>query len=260
MLTILGVLFLGLFYTWAPYLIGMELQKYFFLFTGTLIQEKFSVPIYTVMHFLIIFLSIKLLKIQNQRDTEIISKKFLLIVISMCAFSVAANITFNLVAYYFFNDYHIYLYSISYSPIIYSGEGFDIRANIENFFLYCVLAPIVEELFYRRTLFQFVHQRFGFLISALISSVFFAAIHSVYVIPFLLSVILCFIYKRYGLRGAILAHAAHNITYYIGEFSYTAIKGYELTIVSKLNPVNTGMLILSSFIVIVCLVNYMKYE
>ncbi len=77
-----------------------------------------------------------------------------------------------------------------------------------------VLAPISEELIFRRFIFGFLAPRCGFIVSLLITAGLFAAIHmSLYSLPalFLLGIGFQLIYLKFGsLYPAIIMHAFNN--------------------------------------------------
>ncbi|HEX8522086.1 MAG TPA: CPBP family intramembrane glutamic endopeptidase [Tepidisphaeraceae bacterium] len=61
-------------------------------------------------------------------------------------------------------------------PIInYAGRSW--RVTLQLYLLACLVAPMVEETFFRGTLYAYLRPRTGYFLSALISSVIFAAIH-----------------------------------------------------------------------------------
>jgi membrane protease YdiL (CAAX protease family) len=74
-----------------------------------------------------------------------------------------------------------------------------------------VVAPIVEELVFRATLYRLWAQRWGWFPSMLATSAFFAAYHPNKFAAFVASVILIALLRRTGsLRACILVHAAGN--------------------------------------------------
>ena len=78
-----------------------------------------------------------------------------------------------------------------------------------------VIAPIVEEIAFRRTLFVFMTRMFGAFLSAVLTSLVFAFMHGgvVQVLPlFILSMVLQHLYLKHGtLFPSILLHSAHNL-------------------------------------------------
>ncbi|MBU8902411.1 MAG: CPBP family intramembrane metalloprotease [Victivallales bacterium] len=87
-----------------------------------------------------------------------------------------------------------------------------------SLFLICfgviVLAPISEELIFRRFIFGFLAPRYGFIVALLLTSAAFALVHfSLYSLPalFLLGIAFQLIYLKFGsLYPAILMHAFSN--------------------------------------------------
>ncbi len=77
-----------------------------------------------------------------------------------------------------------------------------------------VLAPVFEELFFRRCLFSVVRKKFSFGFSAIVSGIFFSFLHyntAVFVPIFFLGVVFAYVYERtQNLLAPILLHAAHN--------------------------------------------------
>ena len=90
----------------------------------------------------------------------------------------------------------------------------DFHMRIAIAFAVVVLAPISEELVFRRFIFGFLAANFGFYAALIITSLAFAVIHqSLYNLPglFLLGVGFQLIYLKYGsLYPAILMHACNN--------------------------------------------------
>jgi len=82
------------------------------------------------------------------------------------------------------------------------------------FFAIIVLAPISEEIIFRRFIFGFLAPRCGFIIAMVITAALFAAIHmSLYSLPalFLLGIAFQLIYLKFGsLYPAIIMHAFNN--------------------------------------------------
>jgi len=105
------------------------------------------------------------------------------------------------------------------------GEPQDLIATFNNtqsplvltgmFLVACVLAPLNEEMLFRRGLYHFLRQRFGRIIALVVSACFFGAIHQ-NLAGFLplatLGVILALAYERTGdIRVPIVAHALFNL-------------------------------------------------
>jgi membrane protease YdiL (CAAX protease family) len=83
------------------------------------------------------------------------------------------------------------------------SEILELFASLESpvwfFFVGAVLAPIVEEMFFRGFLFQGFRQKYGWITAALLSSAIFAAAHLdlVALIPtFILGCLLAYVYHR----------------------------------------------------------------
>ena len=88
--------------------------------------------------------------------------------------------------------------------------------NISNisllvFFNLVFLAPIKEEIIVRRFLYVALRKKFNFMISAVIGSVFFAAIHGNVLTAFFYGIMACYIYEKYcDLNINILVHSMIN--------------------------------------------------
>ena len=76
------------------------------------------------------------------------------------------------------------------------------------------IAPLSEEFFFRGVVYKFLRGKYRFFLSALITSVVFAALHgSLYgfVIIFIISFALCYLYERTGtIFSPFLFHSLHN--------------------------------------------------
>ncbi|MCC2684192.1 MAG: amino terminal protease family [Paenibacillaceae bacterium] len=81
-------------------------------------------------------------------------------------------------------------------------------------FYMIVIGPIMEELAYRKVIFGFLNNKFGFWAAAIVSSVIFAAAHfSWQRAPayFAVGMLLCHVYRKSGsLTPAIMAHMSLN--------------------------------------------------
>lgn len=76
----------------------------------------------------------------------------------------------------------------------------------------CLLAPIIEELFYRRLLFTELRKRYALAVSIILSSIFFALFHSNILISFIAGAYLAYVYeKENDLFANTLLHAQMNI-------------------------------------------------
>ena len=77
-----------------------------------------------------------------------------------------------------------------------------------------ILAPIVEEIFFRGIIYKVLRSRFSFMLSALFTSLLFAAIHRVpsNILPlFVISFSLCYTYeKTKSIYSPIIFHSIHN--------------------------------------------------
>ena len=86
-----------------------------------------------------------------------------------------------------------------------------------------VAAPIVEEFFFRKFLYNVLKFNFGILLAALISSTVFALIHftvSSFFVLLLLGLFLCYSYEKYGILAApILSHSLFNFLMIISILS-----------------------------------------
>lgn len=76
----------------------------------------------------------------------------------------------------------------------------------------CVLAPIIEELFYRQLLFSEFRKYFNFLASMLLSSFFFGIFHASIVIAAINGAYLAYVYEKKGsLPANIILHSLLNL-------------------------------------------------
>jgi uncharacterized protein len=94
-----------------------------------------------------------------------------------------------------------------------SGSG---KYGIALVFIFSVLiAPIIEEIVFRRVIFSFVERMFGILPAMIATSLIFAFLHGgiIQIIPlFILGSILQYLYIRYNsLFPSILLHSFHNL-------------------------------------------------
>jgi len=99
----------------------------------------------------------------------------------------------------------IAIFKATKSPLLLTGM----------FFVACVLAPINEELLFRRGLYHFFRQRFGRIFALVVSASLFALLHGnmAGVLPLaVLGVILALAYERTGdIRVPIIAHSLFNL-------------------------------------------------
>jgi len=121
------------------------------------------------------------------------------------------------------------LVSVSWTGLLHlfgwPSEAQDMLATFQNtrspiviagmFFVACVLAPINEELFFRRGLYHFLRQRFGRVIALAVSAGFFGLVHGNLAgfLPLaIFGVILALAYERTGdIRVSIIAHGLFNL-------------------------------------------------
>ena len=86
-----------------------------------------------------------------------------------------------------------------------------------------VIAPIVEEFFFRKFLYKVLKYNFGILLGALLSSTVFAFIHFSVISFFVLLILglfLCYSYERYGsLAAPVLSHSLFNLLMIISILS-----------------------------------------
>ncbi len=86
-----------------------------------------------------------------------------------------------------------------------------------------VVAPVVEEFFFRKFLYKVLKFNFGILLAALISSTVFAFIHftiSSFFVLLVLGLFLCYSYEKYGsLAAPVLSHSFFNMLMIISILS-----------------------------------------
>ncbi len=87
-----------------------------------------------------------------------------------------------------------------------------------------LVAPVVEELVFRGFIYGAWERRFGWLVSALLTSALFALYHPQFGWTFLSSIIFIWIYRRTGtLRAPMFVHAVFNLSLwypFMGQFIY----------------------------------------
>jgi membrane protease YdiL (CAAX protease family) len=92
-----------------------------------------------------------------------------------------------------------------------SKEAFSAKSFVSGIFISVLVAPIIEELVFRGTLYPAWASRWGWFPSAILTSALFAAIHSTFVPQFVGSLLFIGLLRRTGsLRACIVAHAAFN--------------------------------------------------
>ena len=105
------------------------------------------------------------------------------------------------------------------------SEGFDLyqeatKDSILFVVLTVVLAPIFEELFFRRFVYGFFREKFSLFYAACISSIFFAAIHGTIIhIPlcFFLGLLFCCLYEKTGkIWVPMILHGGLNLLGIVG--------------------------------------------
>ncbi len=81
---------------------------------------------------------------------------------------------------------------------------------ISGIFLYCLVAPILEELIFRIGIYGFLYKRLGFAVSAILSSGLFA------VYAFIMGMLFCALYHRdHRIPVPILLHAGANLAVWL---------------------------------------------
>ena len=91
--------------------------------------------------------------------------------------------------------------------------GWDTAGTVLFFIAGSALAPVFEESFFRGYLFDVVRGRLGRAPSYIWTSLFFAFVHLSlinFLGIFVASLVLCWIYERYGLLPAVAAHGTYN--------------------------------------------------
>lgn len=113
------------------------------------------------------------------------------------------------------------------------SEILELFASLESpawfFFVGAVLAPIVEEIFFRGFLFQGFRQKYGWVTAALLSSAIFAAAHLdlVALIPtFILGCLLAYVYHRSNsVWPAVILHVLVNSLGLCAAYAATQLPG-----------------------------------
>ena len=90
---------------------------------------------------------------------------------------------------------------------------------ISGIFLYCLVAPILEELIFRIGIYGFLYKRLGFAVSAILSSGLFAVYHMNMVqgiYAFIMGMLFCALYHRdHRIPVPILLHAGANLAVWL---------------------------------------------
>lgn len=108
-----------------------------------------------------------------------------------------------------------YLKTLAYSsnPVFEFNDSIVWSSVIESFLVYCFLVPILEEVTYRAIIFNALLSKAPFYVSSVLSSLAFAYVHDDFLPPFILGIVLCFIYVQLGLISVIFVHAIYNSSY-----------------------------------------------
>lgn len=93
-----------------------------------------------------------------------------------------------------------------------SGVGLSYSGFALILFSYCLLVPVMEEVFFRRLLYVSLRQRYGLFRSLMINSMLFGLIHPDAVLfTVLFGLLLCFVYERFGRVSInIMSHLVFN--------------------------------------------------
>ncbi len=100
----------------------------------------------------------------------------------------------------------------------FSGKLFSVDM-IPGIFLYCLLAPVIEEILFRRIAYDLIYTYTGFLPAALVSSLVFAAYHmnmiqGIY--AFLMGMLFCALYYRdHRLAVPVSLHIGANLAVWL---------------------------------------------
>ncbi|EAP95637.1 hypothetical protein V12B01_02575 [Vibrio splendidus 12B01] len=97
------------------------------------------------------------------------------------------------------------------TPVFEYNDSIVWPSVIKTFLMICVLAPIIEEMTYRAILLKGLTYKLPFFISSILSSLTFASVHEEFFFPFVLGIMLSYIYKNMGLIYSICVHAIYNI-------------------------------------------------
>lgn len=138
---------------------------------------------------------------QEQKKTGI--GTFVLAAVCGMAFAVALN---NLIAYS-----PLISHSVSYREISASLYGNTILLEI---FATCLLAPLLEETLYRGVVYTRLREWFGTGPAMVLSALLFGLMHFNIVqliYAGIFGLLLAFVMEKYGLRAAVLTHAAGNL-------------------------------------------------
>tara|TARA_S200000501_G_C20764124_1_gene717485 strand:- start:430 stop:1125 length:696 start_codon:yes stop_codon:yes gene_type:complete len=123
---------------------------------------------------------------------------------------------FSLLSFLFFSEY-------SSQEVVQELKDSSMAKQWSIIFSALIVAPIVEEFFFRKFLYKVLKFNFGILLAALISSTVFALIHftvSSFFVLLVLGLFLCYSYEKYGcLAAPILSHSLFNLLMIISILS-----------------------------------------
>ncbi|MEM7427738.1 MAG: CPBP family intramembrane glutamic endopeptidase [Pseudomonadota bacterium] len=108
-----------------------------------------------------------------------------------------------------------------WTPIIwYRTETVYVVCSIVNVIAAVILAPVVEEFFFRGLLFSRFLKRFGLIAAMIVPSLLFGVLHADVLGAFFFGVILSFLFLRTGsLVGPIIIHMSNNALAVLTEFA-----------------------------------------
>jgi membrane protease YdiL (CAAX protease family) len=150
-------------------------------------------------------------------------KLFVLIAFPLIGISIGGVYLFYLPISFIWPDF-VTSWFLEAPPILWWSTHPDlIMTNFINAILLVILAPFIEEVFFRGFLFNRWHRKYGAGKAMIFSSLLFALLHTDLVGAFIFGLVMCLIYlKTKSLVGAIITHAANNLIVLLITLVYAA--------------------------------------
>jgi membrane protease YdiL (CAAX protease family) len=138
-------------------------------------------------------------------------KLFVLVAFPLIGISIGGIYLFYLPISYIWPDF-VASGFLEAPPILWWSTHPDlIMTNVINAILLVILAPLIEEVFFRGFLFNRWHRKYGAGKAMIFSSLLFAILHTDLFGAFIFGLVMCLIcLKTQSLVGAIIAHVANN--------------------------------------------------
>lgn len=221
-MSILQVIFIGVIGFFLPHFISLEVVMKYLSSSTPEIMDDAHFMIQLTLFFVISIASVFFVKIEKNKEKQFNFYSFFVILFGFLSFLLFLNIAYESVCFYFFNDHFKLLYSELTTVIPTSDGDVDWVSLGESILL-------------------------------------FGLYHDVFLIPFLISIGLSFIYQKFGLVGSIATHAIYNLLFLLVHLVYFKIHDYHLTMASELNTKTVVPMIVSALLLSLCLVLYRRY-